>query len=104
MARVDRDVERKRTDWQWKAATATARTLATQDDDVWIEDLNLRGMQAVGERKGSDLVLGEFVLKLDDQLSSIKFNWAQTASILASAIDTFRPSRPTVRVRMSITT
>ena len=37
---------------------------------MWIEDLNLRGMQAVGGRKGSDLALGEFVLKLDDQLGS----------------------------------
>ena len=50
MARVDRDIERKCTDWQWKAETA--RTLATQDDDVWREDLNLWGMQAVGGRKG----------------------------------------------------
>ena len=65
-ARVHRDVERKRTDWQWK----TARTVATQYDEVWIEDLNLRGMKALWGRKVSDLAFGKFVLKLDYMLDS----------------------------------
>ncbi len=66
LARVHRDVERKRTDWQWK----TAREIATQYDEVWIEDLNLRGMKAMWGRKVSDLAYGDFILKLDYLLDS----------------------------------
>jgi len=81
LARVHRDITRRREDWQWKEA----RKIVERFDIVWIEDLNLRGMKALWGRKVSDLAFYSFTLKLDYLLKSNEKQFGKRDRFLASS-------------------
>ena len=60
LARKHRKIERQRTDFHWKLA----HVLTDLYDEIRLEDLNLKGMQALWGRKVSDLGFADFVAKL----------------------------------------
>jgi len=86
LARVHRTVARKRDDWQWKEA----RRLAETFDEVWIEDLNLKGMKALWGRKVSDLAFYSFTQKLQYSLESNGKAFGKRDRFLASSKTHFK--------------
>lgn len=60
LARLYRDIQNRRVDWQWKLA----HRLLTEFDTIAIEDLNIEAMKRLWGRKISDLAFSAFVAKL----------------------------------------
>jgi putative transposase len=80
LARLHRTIANRRNAWHWE----TARALCTRYDTIYLEDLDLRGMQAMWGRKVSDLGYSGFV--------SILHHTAQKMGTHVHHIDRFFPS------------
>ncbi|MDE0013617.1 MAG: RNA-guided endonuclease TnpB family protein [Candidatus Poribacteria bacterium] len=60
LTRFYRDLQNRRTDWQWKLA----HRLVSEFDTIAIEDLNIDAMKRLWGRKVSDLAFSAFVARL----------------------------------------
>ena len=82
MARIHRKINNQRLDFTFKLT----KDLAERYDELYFEDLNMKGMQKLWGRKVSDLAFGDF-LKIQE------YRCHQYSDVFAK-IDRFEPTTP----------